>query len=46
VTPDSNNSCGTGTFLTNNPIEYPNPANDPNALFTAEAGIYGFNLDC
>ena len=40
VTPDATNSCGTGIFSTNNPTKYPNPKNDPDAMFTAEAGIY------
>lgn len=40
VTPDPGNSCGTGTFSSNNPTKYPNPTNDPDALFTGEAGTY------
>lgn len=33
-------SCGTGYFTTNDPVTYPNPANDPDAIFTGEAGTH------
>ena len=32
--------CLGGTFTTNNPMKYPNAANDPDAIFTGDAGVY------
>ncbi|MDP3360453.1 MAG: LamG-like jellyroll fold domain-containing protein, partial [Lutibacter sp.] len=40
VAPDLGNTCGTGTFSTNNPTKYPDPTNDPDAIFTGNEGIY------
>ncbi|RBP32232.1 HYR domain-containing protein, partial [Oceanihabitans sediminis] len=36
----SGNICGDGAFTTNNPTLYPDPKNDPDAIFTAEEGTY------
>ncbi|MBJ7879314.1 LamG-like jellyroll fold domain-containing protein [Gelidibacter salicanalis] len=40
VITDPGNTCGPGVFSTNNPTKYPNPLNDPDAIFAADAGTY------